>query len=90
MAVASGSDADIVHDSLRAIGIHDWFDAVITPVDVARGKPAPDMFLLAAKRMNAAPADCLVFEDGKLGIEAAKAAGMEYVFVPTELSATPE
>jgi beta-phosphoglucomutase-like phosphatase (HAD superfamily) len=86
MAVASGSDAHIVHDSLKAIGIHEFFDTVITPVDVARGKPAPDMFLLAAKRMGVEPADCLVFEDGLLGIEAAKAAGMEYVFVPAELS----
>jgi beta-phosphoglucomutase-like phosphatase (HAD superfamily) len=90
MAVASGSDADIVHDSLKAIGIHDFFDTIITPVDVARGKPAPDMFLLAAKRMGAKPGDCLVFEDGLLGIEAAKAAGMPYVFVPTELSMSME
>lgn len=86
MAVASGSDAHIVHDSLKAIGIHDLFDTIITPADVARGKPFPDMFLLAAKRMNVEPQDCLVFEDGLLGIEAAKAAGMEHVFVPTELS----
>ena len=87
MAVASGSDAGIVRDSLKAIGIHDWFETVITPVDVARGKPAPDMFLLAAERMGVDPAKCLVFEDGQLGIEAAKAAGMAWVYVPTDLSA---
>ena len=87
MAVASGSDAGIVRDSLKAIGILDWFETVITPVDVARGKPAPDMFLLAAERMGVDPAKCLVFEDGQLGIEAAKAAGMAWVYVPTDLSA---
>ncbi len=87
MAVASGSDAGIVRDSLKAIGILDWFETVITPVDVERGKPAPDMFLLAAERMGVDPAKCLVFEDGQLGIEAAKAAGMAWVYVPTDLSA---
>jgi beta-phosphoglucomutase-like phosphatase (HAD superfamily) len=90
MAVASGSDAHIVHDSLKAIGIHELFDTIITPVDVARGKPAPDMFLLAAKRMGVPPEECLVFEDGLLGIEAAKAAGMPYVFIPAELSVAME
>jgi len=87
MAVASGSDAHIVHDSLRALEIHDLFATIITPADVARGKPAPDMFLLAAERMGVAPQDCLVFEDSKLGIEAAEAAGMKTVWVPAELSA---
>jgi len=82
MAVASGSDADIVHDSLRAIGIHDLFLTIITPADVAHGKPAPDMFLLAAARLGVPPQECLVFEDGLLGVEAAKAAGMQCVFVP--------
>ena len=87
MAVASGSDAHIVHDSLRAVGIHHLFSTIITPADVLRGKPFPDMFLLAAERMGVAPKDCLVFEDGKLGIEAAEAAGMKTVWVPAELSA---
>jgi HAD superfamily hydrolase (TIGR01509 family) len=69
---------------LRAIGILDLFQTVITPLDVAKGKPAPDMFLLAAERMGVAPEKCLVFEDGQLGIQAATAAGMAHVFVPTE------
>jgi beta-phosphoglucomutase family hydrolase len=84
MAVASGSDAAIVHESLRIIGIHDLFDTIVTPADVARGKPAPDMFLLAAQRMGVPPEECLVFEDGLLGIQAAEAAGMKTVFIPTE------
>lgn len=86
LAVASGSDAWIVHESLKAVGIFELFDTIITPVDVARGKPAPDMFLLAAQRMGVRPEECLVFEDGKLGIQAAEAAGMLTVFVPMVIS----
>jgi HAD superfamily hydrolase (TIGR01509 family) len=88
MAVASGSDAEIVVQGLQAIGILELFQTIITPVDVARGKPAPDMFLLAANRMGVAPERCLVFEDGLLGIQAAEAAGMASVFVPTVLAET--
>ncbi len=83
MAVASGSEAEIVRQGLAAIGILELFETVITPVDVRRGKPAPDMFLLAALRMGVEPARCLVFEDGVLGVQAAAAAGMACVFVPT-------
>jgi pseudouridine-5'-monophosphatase len=50
--------------------------------EIKRGKPAPDMFLLAAKRMRASAAHCLVFEDSPAGIEAARAAGMYAVAVP--------
>jgi HAD superfamily hydrolase (TIGR01509 family) len=84
MAVASGSDADIVAESLRGIGVLDWFETIVTPVDVAHGKPAPDMFLLAAQRLGVDPSRCLVFEDGQLGVQAAHAAGMACVFVPED------
>jgi len=82
LAVASGSDLEIVEESLRIAGILEMFPVIITPADVTRGKPAPDMFLLAAERMGVKPEDCLVFEDGHLGIQAAAAAGMRTVFVP--------
>ncbi len=83
ISVASGSDLSLVAPSLEVTGLSPLFDIVITPADVKRGKPAPDMFLLAAERMGVDPADCLVFEDGKPGIEAAEAAGMKWVFVPS-------
>jgi HAD superfamily hydrolase (TIGR01509 family) len=51
--------------------------------DVERGKPAPDPFLEAARRLGVQPEACLVFEDSPTGIDAAKAAGMQYVFVPS-------
>lgn len=85
MSVASGSEAPIVHACLQGTGLFHIFHHIITPADVKRGKPAPDMFLLAAERMGVAPEDCLVFEDGRSGMEAAKAAGMEAVFIPRTL-----
>jgi HAD superfamily hydrolase (TIGR01509 family) len=85
ISVASGSDISLVAPSLAKAGLLDLFDIIITPADVERGKPAPDMFLLAAARMGAAPGGCLVFEDGQAGIDAANAAGMASVFVPSRL-----
>lgn len=83
IAVATGSDISIVDPELRHVGLRDYFEIIVTPADVKRGKPAPDMFLLAAERLGADPADCLVFEDGRAGLEAAAAAGMASVFVPS-------
>jgi len=86
MSVASGSEENIVRGCLTANElIHLFDDIIITPRLVARGKPAPDMFLLAAERMGVPPEECLVFEDGQSGIDAAKAAGMNWVFVPRSL-----
>lgn len=85
MSVASGSEPETVHACLTNTGLIHLFQTIITPRDVARGKPAPDMFLLAAERMGVNPVECLVFEDGQSGLDAAKAAGMQTVFVPPGL-----
>lgn len=86
MSVASGSEEHIVRGCLSANHLlHLFNDIIITPRLVARGKPAPDMFLLAAERMGVPPEVCLVVEDGQSGIDAAKAAGMAWVFVPRTL-----
>ena len=82
MAVASGSEEPTVRGCLEATGLIHLFETIITPKLVKHGKPAPDMFLLAAERMGIAPSECLVLEDGNSGLEAAKAAGMQAVFVP--------
>ena len=81
LSVASGGHRELVTATLQALGILEWFDAVVCAEDYDRGKPHPDPFLLAAKLMDVPPADCVVFEDSPTGIEAAKAAGMAWVFV---------
>ena len=81
VAVVSGGHRAAVERTLRGAGLRDLFGVVVTPEDVARGKPAPDMFLLAAERLGVAPEDCVVFEDGKPGIEAARAAGMRVIVI---------
>ncbi|MEZ5300394.1 MAG: HAD family phosphatase [Verrucomicrobiales bacterium] len=81
VSVASGGVRDTVIKTMQAIGIADLFPVVVTQEDVTRSKPAPDLFLLAAERMGVPPAQCLVFEDSRLGIQAAEAAGMKAVFV---------
>jgi len=83
MAVASGSELSIVEPSLDAVGLRSFFPVIVTPEAVRRGKPAPDMFLLAAERLGVRPQDCLVYEDGRSGIEAAAAAGMACVYIPS-------
>ena len=82
MAVASGGHRRIVMTTLRALGIVDLFDTIVTSEDYRRGKPSPDPFLEAALRLGVAAEKCLVFEDTATGIEAAKAAGMQWVLVP--------
>jgi len=81
VSVASGGDAVTVNRTLSTIGVSDLFPIVVTAEEVAHGKPAPDLFLLAAERMGVAPAECLVFEDSLLGITAAERAGMGAVLV---------
>lgn len=86
MAVASGGHRELVLATLDYLGIRDLFGAVVCAEDYERGKPAPDPFLEAARRLGVPPENCLVFEDSPTGIEAAQAAGMEYVFVPRPAS----
>jgi HAD superfamily hydrolase (TIGR01509 family) len=81
MAVASSGWKSIVVPSLDAAGLSGLFDTVVTIDDVAEAKPAPDLFLEAARRLGVAPADCLVFEDSAQGLEAARLAGMPAVDV---------
>ncbi len=75
--VASSSSIERITHSLAVTGLAEFFGATIYSSSmVARGKPAPDLFLFAADRMGFAPADCVVIEDSPFGIEGAVAAGM--------------
>jgi HAD superfamily hydrolase (TIGR01509 family) len=76
-AVASSSTADALEEKLRRTGLWDHFAPHVYSTDlVAHGKPAPDVFLYAAQKLDAEPARCLVFEDSVHGVHAARAAGM--------------
>lgn len=76
-AVASSSTADALEEKLRRTGLWDHFAPHVYSTDlVAHGKPAPDVFLHAAKKLHVEPSGCLVFEDSVNGVHAARAAGM--------------
>jgi HAD superfamily hydrolase (TIGR01509 family) len=81
MSVASGGTRVLVERTLEVLGIRELFAHVLVASDVPRGKPEPDLFLLAAVKMGVAPERCLVFEDGEPGILAAHRAGMQVVRV---------
>jgi beta-phosphoglucomutase family hydrolase len=82
-AVVSGGRRSSVVRSLTTLNLLDKFDTIVGADDYTNSKPAPDAFLLAAARLGVAPQDCLVFEDTDLGIQAATAAGMASVKVPS-------
>ena len=82
-AIASGGPRVVVRRSLELAGLAPLFRVVVSADDVVHGKPAPDMFLLAAQRMGVEPTRCLVFEDAEPGVRAADAAGMKWVRVPS-------
>jgi beta-phosphoglucomutase-like phosphatase (HAD superfamily) len=81
MAIASGSLREVVCQTIAQLGMSDWFDPVLGAEDSVLSKPAPDIFLLAARKMGVAPARCLVYEDSDKGLLAARAAGMHGVDV---------
>ncbi|MFI5973666.1 HAD family hydrolase [Streptomyces sp. NPDC051452] len=82
MAVASGSPAEAITAILAGTELAPFLRTVVSADEVPRGKPAPDVFLEAARRLGADPADCLVVEDAAPGAAAAHAAGMRCVAVP--------
>ena len=88
-AVASSGSHDKMRTTLGITGLLPRLDGRITSAtEVAHGKPAPDVFLLAAERLGVPPAACVVIEDSLLGIEAALAAGMRVVGYAAMMSAT--
>ncbi|MEU7569604.1 HAD family hydrolase [Streptomyces fradiae] len=82
MAVASGSSRAAIETVLAGAGLSGRFGALVSAEEVPHGKPAPDVFLEAARRLGADPSACVVVEDAPPGAEAAHAAGMRCVAVP--------
>lgn len=81
MSIGTGSTRNGAKKTLEVIKMSHFFDIVITANDISNPKPHPEAFLKCAELMGVEPKDCLVFEDGILGIEAAKTAGMMFVDV---------
>ncbi len=79
LGVASGGQQDIVTATLKAIGVYDLLDTVVTIEDTGIGKPAPDLYLLAAKQLGIEPRFVQVYEDSDEGMEAARRAGMAVI-----------
>ncbi len=87
LAVCTASTPLNMRLAFERFHIDAWVDTVTSPSDGLRGKPHPDIFLEAARRLGVAPADCVVFEDAPLGVEAARRAGMKAVVLTTTLPA---
>ena len=87
LAVATSAPPANIVFTLDELDLRRHFDAVVGAADVARGKPHPDVFLKAAEKLGANPADCIVFEDAPMGVEAARRAGMRAVVITTTLPA---
>ena len=85
-AVGSAAPPQNVDLVLDGLNLRPYFQVVVGGADVSRGKPDPEIFLRAAEKLGAAPADCVVFEDAPAGIEAARRAGMTCVIVTTTLT----
>ena len=81
MAIATGGRRSIMERILPQLGIAEWSGAVVTSEDVVRQKPAPDIFLEAARRIGVEPQYCRAYEDTELGLAGIRAAGMEAVDV---------
>lgn len=86
LAVASGSSKENIEEILSQQKIKNYFEAIVSGEDLDNAKPAPDIFLEAAKQLHVDIANCIVLEDAKSGIEAGKAAGATVIAVPNRFS----
>ena len=82
LALASSSNRELIDLVLESSGLGRYFEASVSSEEVARGKPAPDVFLEAARRLGVGPPSCAAVEDSENGILAAKAAGMRTIAIP--------
>lgn len=79
LSIATGSPRWVADIILEALSIGDWFEAIVSADDIEHPKPAPDIYLKAAKSMGVDPKRCFAFEDTKLGMDSARAAGMDVI-----------
>jgi len=90
LALASSSNRGLIDAVLAEAGLTRFFDVTVSSEEVARGKPSPDVFLEAARRLDVEPQQCAAIEDSGNGIRAAHAAGMRVVAIPNRRYPPPE
>ena len=90
MGIATSNNRDLVEASLSSKGVLDYFGAISTSCEVKAGKPAPEVYLNAARLLNVEPSTCLAFEDVPMGILAGKNAGMKVCAVDDSFSKSQE
>ena len=89
LAIASGSTPFVIKNTLSLINLSGYFNAIVSASEVQKGKPSPDVFFEAARRLNANPESCLVFEDSLMGVKAALDAGMACIALPDSREGPP-
>lgn len=89
LALASGSSPEIIETVLSITKLKEYFDVILSAEQVEKGKPAPDVFLEAAKQLGVPFENCLVIEDSKPGVEAAKSASMYCIALPYMMNESP-
>ena len=82
VAVASSSNMNHIINNMEKTGLKKYIDEFASGAEVKNGKPAPDVFLLAAKRLGVKPEECLVLEDSKAGVMAGSSAGAKVIMIP--------
>lgn len=87
LGIATSNHIGLVRAALKNNGVEELFDCILTSCDVAKGKPAPDVYLAVARQLGEAPCDCLVFEDVPMGVMAGRNAGMTVCGVEDAYSA---
>lgn len=87
IGLGTGSGEEAIHYIVDHLGLRPYFDVIVGEDDVKQGKPHPDTWLVTARKLGVAPENCLVFEDGLLGEQAAYRAGMRCIAVATTLKA---
>lgn len=90
MAVASSAPVAVIEKNLSRANLRGYFKALVGGDSVSNGKPAPDIFLLAAEKLNLAPSDCYIFEDSFNGIRSAAASGGAAIMIPDTVQPTDE
>jgi HAD superfamily hydrolase (TIGR01509 family) len=84
LAIASNSLSHYIENALTSLGLLEYFPIRVSIDQVRQGKPAPDVFIRAAELLETPPQQCLVFEDSRVGVQAATAAGTRVIAVPSD------